>query len=256
MVNGIGGATPTIVLRMSSEFLAQVRSAFPGSMPAADYLALLRSTIEPLGFVPSTTLPMVSICRDELTTNFFARIQEQWGPAFTLAGLGGVPALGRTGWGAAFSHIPNTGGRGNILVLGFPHIGIEDDGSIGVTLRDGQTEPTATCGALASIYHRAKSGSLPREVDPDDFEATKLALRLVDPTNPPASLVDLTVAALDALEIDLWAAIDEQRIWEHHDVTVWCGVQINGHGGKDWIWPRDAWLTGRDGQRRQIVEFG
>ena len=229
-----------------------LQTTFPGAVPSDEYLATVRTTIEDLGFTHDRTLPLVSICRDELTTDFFAAIQEIWGPAFTLAGLGGVPALGRTGWGAAFSHIPNDNGRGAVLVLGFPHIGIEDDGSIGVTLRPGQTTPTSTCGALSSIHQRASDGTLPTEVDVEDYEVTKLALRLVDPDNPPASLVDLTIAALEALELDLWAALDAARIWSDHDVTVWCGVQIHGHGGRDWIWPRDAWFTGGDGERRRV----
>lgn len=229
-----------------------LQTTFPGAVPSDEYLATVRTTIEDLGFTRDRTLPLVSICRDELTTDFFAAIQEIWGPAFTLAGLGGVPALGRTGWGAAFSHIPNDNGRGAVLVLGFPHIGIEDDGSIGVTLRPGQTTPTSTCGALSSIHQRASDGTLPTEVDVEDYEVTKLALRLVDPDNPPASLVDLTIAALEALELDLWAALDAARIWRDHDVTVWCGVQIHGHGGRDWIWPRDAWFTGGDGERRRV----
>lgn len=229
-----------------------LQTTFPGAVPSDEYLATVRTTIEDLGFTHDRTLPLVSICRDELTTDFFAAIQEIWGPAFTLAGLGGVPALGRTGWGAAFSHIPNDNGRGAVLVLGFPHIGIEDDGSIGVTLRPGQTTPTSTCGALSSIHQHASDGTLPTEVDVEDYEVTKLALRLVDPDNPPASLVDLTIAALEALELDLWAALDAARIWRDHDVTVWCGVQIHGHGGRDWIWPRDAWFTGGDGERRRV----
>ena len=235
-----------------SAFDDQLARSFPGSLPASAYLTQLRETIEPLGFTPDRTLPLISICRDELTTDFFASIQEEWGPAFTLAGLGGIPALGRTGWGAAFSHIPDSEGRGAVLVLGFPHIGIETDGAVGVTLREGQTAPTATCGALNAIYEHARHGTLPTEVDPDDFEETRLALRLVDPSVPPASLVDLTIATLEALEIDLWKALDEARIWEVADVAVFCGVQIHGHGGADWVWPRDAWFTGADGERRPI----
>lgn len=235
-----------------SGFDELLQATFPGSVPSADYLDRVRSTIESMGFTTDRTLPLVSICRDELTTDFFASVQDIWGPAFTLAGLGGVPALGRTGWGAAFSHIPTDGGRGCVLVLGFPHIGIEEDGSIGVTLRRGQHQATATCGALASIFERSRSGTLPTEVDLDDYEATRLALRLIDPARPPASLVDLTIAALEALEIDLWQALDDAEIWRDHDVTVWCGVQIHGHGGADWIWPRDAWSTGADGERRRV----
>jgi hypothetical protein len=140
-------------------------------------------------------------------------------------------------------------------VFGFPHIGIEADGEIGVTLRRGQLAPTPTCGALASIYAHAAAGTLPTEIDTDDYEATKLALRLVDPRHPPASLVDLTVAALDALEVDLWRALDEFGVWRHHDVSVWCGVQIHGHDD-DWIWPRDAWYTAEDGNRRRVPPAG
>ena len=80
---------------------------FPGAVPSGVFLNQVWTSTEELGFKVGNTLPLISICRDELTTDFFARIQAIWGPAFTLAGLGGVPALGRTGWGAAFSHIPD-----------------------------------------------------------------------------------------------------------------------------------------------------
>ena len=226
---------------------------FPGAVPSGVFLNQVWTSTEELGFKVGNTLPLISICRDELTTDFFARIQAIWGPAFTLAGLGGVPALGRTGWGAAFSHIPDDAGRGLVLVLGFPHIGIEDDGSVGVTLRPGQSVATNTCGALAAIHQRSAEGTLPTEIDLDDYEATRLALRLVDPADPPVSLVDLTIATLEAVEVDLWKALDEARIWEHHDVAVFCGVQIHGHCGADWIWPRDAWVCGSDGERRPVL---
>ncbi|MEZ5254266.1 MAG: hypothetical protein R2689_10465 [Microthrixaceae bacterium] len=240
---------------MTLEFRTAMQAAFPGSIPAADYLDTVRSSLGAVGFDPETTLPLVSICRDELTTNFFARVQEQWGPAFTLAGLGGVPALGATGWGAAFAHIPYTSGRGSLLVFGLPHIGIEDDGTVGMTVREGQDSPTSTCGALTAIYDMSQRGTIPNEVDLDDFEATKLALRLVVDGHKPDSLVDLTVAALDATEVDLWAAIDAQEIWMDHNVAVCCGVQIHGHGGKDWVWPRSISLTDATGERRQIDAF-
>lgn len=236
-----------------TDFHSELQRNFPGSVPSGVYLNRVWNATEQLGFTVERTLPMVSICRDELTTDFFARIQAIWGPAFTLAGLGGVPALGRTGWGAAFSHIPDTDGRGCLLVLGFPHIGIEEDGSIGVTHRMGQGRSTPTCGALNAIYEHASHGTLPTEVDPDDYEETRLALRLVDPANPPASLVDLTIEALEALEVDLWKALDDARAWDVADVAVFCGVQIHGHGGADWVWPRDAWFTGADGERKPIA---
>ena len=233
-------------------FRSALDETFPGSLPAEEYLARVKADVEAMGYTRERTLALVSICRDELTTPFFELIERDWGNAFTLAGLGGVPALGWTGWQAALAHIPDDDDRGHVLVLGFPHIGIEEDGTIGVTIRPGQDHPTTTCGALSAIVANAAAGTLPTEVDPDDFEATRLALRLVDPRLPPPSLVELTMAALDALEVDLWRALDRFEVWRQHDVTVWCGVQIHGHGD-DWIWPRDAWHTGVDGHRRRVA---
>lgn len=233
-------------------FAKSLDASFPGAVRSGAFLRDVRDTLDEMGIPRPMTLPMVSICRDELTTELFARVQEIWGPAFTLAGLAGVPALGRTGWQAALRHVPDDGSRGCVLVLGFPHIGIERDGSIGVTQRRGQTATTWTCGALSSIYAAVNKGDLPTEIDVDDYEASRLALRLVDPANPPTSLVDLTISTLEAIEVDIWKAIEEAEVWRAHDVVVWCGVQIHGHGGEDWIWPRNAWFCGPDGKRMPI----
>lgn len=236
----------------TTAFELAVAASFPGAVPSRQFLDAVQRAVEPIGFERDNTLPLVSICRDELTTTLFDQIEEDWGLAFTLAGLGGIPALGRTGWGSALSHIPDDDGRGCLLLFGFPHIGIEADGTIGVTVRTGQTNPTATCGALSSILEASQSGHLPTAVDVDDYEATKLALRLVDPHRPPTSLVELTMSALDALEIDLWKALDEAEVWRDHDVAVFCGVQIHAHGEQDWVWPRDAWYATADSHRRRL----
>ena len=42
-----------------------------------------------------------------------------------LGGLGGLPSLGRTGWRACLSHVPDTAGRGHLLVFGMPLIGMD-----------------------------------------------------------------------------------------------------------------------------------
>lgn len=238
-----------------SSFEAVLAETFPGALPSSVFLDRVRASVDTLGFTVEHTLPLISVCRDELTSRFAGAIESEWGLAFTLAGLGGVPALGRTGWNAALSHIPDDGGRGAVIVFGFPHIGIESDGAIGVTLRQNQIEPTPTCGALAAIFDMVGRHALPTEVDVDDYEATRLALRLVDPLHPPRSLAELTISSLDALEVDLWKAIDGVRLWESHDVAVFCGVQVHGRDD-DWIWPRDAWYTLADGHRRRFPTDG
>lgn len=235
-----------------SPFIDALRFAFPGARPAAEYLLAVKALTDDLGFTRDRTLSVVSICRDELTTAFLADIERMWGPAFTLAGLGGLPGLGRTGWDAALSHVPDDGGRGALLALGFPHIGIEDDGSIGVTQRHGQNIPTATCGALTAVLGQSGRGEIPTSIDPDDYEASRLAVRLLTDQDQPESLVDLTVRTLGAIQTDLWAAIDAAEVWRTHDVAVFCGIQVHGHGGRDWIWPVEASTTGANGERRPL----
>ena len=238
-----------------TSFDETLERSFPGALPSREYLRRVRTSLAGVGFESSRTLPLVSICRDELTTPFFDQIKAEWGNAYQLAGLGGVPALGWTGWSAALGHIPDRDGRGGLVVFGFPHIGIEEDGEIGVTVRPGQDHPTPTCGALASICERAARGDLPTEVDVDDYEVTRLSLRLVDPLLAAPDLLELTTLALDALEVDIWRALDRFEVWRDHDVAVWCGVQIHGHAD-DWVWPRDAWHCRSDGNRRRIPPAG
>ena len=187
---------------------------FPGALPMADFLADLKSTVEPVGFTTDRTLPLVSICRDELTTAFFDRIEADWGAAFTLAGLGGVPALGRTGWQAALSHVPDAAGRGAVLVFGFPHIGIEEDGTVGATIRRGQDRPTSTCGALSSIFAASQSGGLPTEIDVDDFEAIAAVHGEVFHDIRPANTTVIVAGLLDhrwKVEIEVEAVVVGER---------------------------------------------
>lgn len=237
-----------------ADFQTSLDEHFPGSLPAKAYLDAVGELLIPRGFTAARTLPLLSICRDELTHDLHPLVEGRWGLAFTLAGLGAIPALGRTGWDAGLSHIP--GGdedRGRLLVFGFPHIGIEEDGTVGVTVRAGQHHPTSTCGALTAVLRAIQSDDVPTSVDVDDYEASKLTQRLAGLDPRPTTLVELTIAALDAMETDLWTAIDEFRVWERADVAVCCGVQINAHGERDWIWPRDTWVADENGTRERLT---
>ena len=70
---------------------------------------------------------------------------------FPLSGLGGLPFTGRTGWNAFSSHCPS---NGNIVILFAPHIGIDKNGKVGQITRDGQTEPSPSCGAAIGAYRQ------------------------------------------------------------------------------------------------------
>lgn len=75
-----------------------------------------------------------------MTLLFFRR----WGEIFPLSGLAGIPFVGKAGWNAFTTHVPDDG---NIVVLFAPHVAIDNDGNVGDITRDGQSCKTPACGA-------------------------------------------------------------------------------------------------------------
>lgn len=225
------------------------------SVALGDYLDEVAATVEPLGFERSATLAAVSICRDELTQHLTAAVTQRWGPTFALGGLGGLPSLGRTGWGACLAHVPETSGRGKLLVIGAPHIGVGPDGSVGANLRRGQHQPTPTCGALGAILdtwgEHPPAG--PNETGLADGEA-QLLRRFVETEldHRPADIVELTHAATHAVEREMMAQLDALAPWSRMDVAVFTGVQIHLADGEDRMVPVDAVLRGEDGAATQL----
>jgi hypothetical protein len=52
-----------------------------------------------------------------------------------MGGLGGIPFIGRVGFGAVSAHVPH---NGNLFILFAPHVGVTPDGKIGQYAREGQ----------------------------------------------------------------------------------------------------------------------
>jgi hypothetical protein len=51
-----------------------------------------------------------------------------------MGGLGGIPFIGKVGFGAFSAHVPI---GGNLFILFAPHVGVTPDGKIGKYARDG-----------------------------------------------------------------------------------------------------------------------
>jgi len=145
------------------------------------HLALVQRSVGPLGFRPDTDVAAdqrlsrrahVALLRTDPTPLGSGLHPRRLGGVPRSAGpAGGLPsATARRGVGAASSSCSVS-----------PTSGSRRISSIGVTVRPGQAEPTPTCGALVSIYDLACRDALPSEVDVADYEATRLALRLVEP---------------------------------------------------------------------------
>ncbi|MFV0316955.1 MAG: hypothetical protein ACK5O2_08335 [Microthrixaceae bacterium] len=220
------------------------------AVPLSAYLDWVDTCLEPRGFSHDATLAAVSICRDELTQHVMADVTGRWGATFALGGLGGIPSLGRTGWGACLAHVPERPARGKLLILGAPHIGVTGEGSLGENLRRGQHLPTPTCGALSYIL-----GSWGEHPDggPDasglaDGEA-QLLRRLVEGEldHQPDGVIELTLAAAHAVEHEMTTQLDALAPWESMDVAVFIAIQVHLAEGEDHMAPVVAHLRGPGG---------
>lgn len=219
------------------------------------FLGSVAVTLAPLGFTRANTLAAVSICRDELTQHLLAEVELRWGPAFGLGGLGGVPVLGRTGWGACLSHVPDDTGRGRLLVFGLSHLGVGPEGGLGHSLRRGQGSMTATCGALSSILATWDGDAVGDRTDSDlaDQEADLLRrLIAAELDDRPTDIVEITRAAADAVVKEMNAQLESLSPWDRMDVALFTGMQLHVPDDVDHVLPITAehWTAG--GTRRTL----
>ena len=79
---------------------------YPGALEWPDLLARCNRHLGELGIRPANTLFGNVMCRDEINKPDFEAFAASWGENFNLAGLGGYPAAGVTGF-TAFHHHGN-----------------------------------------------------------------------------------------------------------------------------------------------------
>ena len=112
---------------------------FPGSQSGIACEIKIFEELSIYGFKDDNTLFADCSCPDEinhddseddLTLLFFRR----WGEIFPLSGLAGIPFVGKSGWTAFTTHVPEDG---NIVALFAPHVGIDKDGNVGELQRNG-----------------------------------------------------------------------------------------------------------------------
>jgi len=149
---------------------------YPELMSVASMLDWTRDALAQYGFEERTSLPLVSVCRDELMFGFVDAVTVHWGHCFDLSSLAGLPLMGRTGLGAALGHAPDDDGRHRLVVFAFPHIGA--DGGIGAVHRPGVPGTTAACGAVSVARTALATGVSGVVLDPHDIEESLLVQRL------------------------------------------------------------------------------
>ncbi|CAI5475815.1 unnamed protein product [Closterium sp. Yama58-4] len=213
--------------------LATMATTFPSAMQEEAFLKAVAVELAKLGFRKDNGIALVNTCRDEVCRPVVSIIDREFGLSFNISGLGGLVNCGKVGFKAAMSHSPEfpCDVDGNLkeryIFFAFPHVSIGESGEVGSLLRRGRGKPSSACGALIAINNDINSGAAP-SMDSDDPEYTLLRKKIMTKVSGSnLSLVDVTRAALAAINEDLEKLIALTVDPATADYAVITGVQIH-----------------------------
>ena len=224
--------------------------------PLGTYLDDVLAAMTAEGHEIEDPLVAISACRDELVAPLPTGVTARWGHPFVLGGLGGLPAVGPTGWATALSHVPSNRSGGTFLVFGMSHLGIDPSGTFGQSLRVGQRTPSSTCGALiatrASLTEPDGGASCPF----DDHEICRL-WDTVHERHPDAvpDIATLSTSVAAAIDDAIFDIIDrlEPSGGEDLTVAVCTGVHIHLPDDDERIIPHRSTVIASDGTTRALT---
>lgn len=214
--------------------IAVAEEALGPSVDVDDFVLWSEWALARVGFRPTNCLAVVAVCRDELMVRVEESVARTWGRPFQAGSLGGLVFLGRTGMQAALGHVPGEDGRHRFVVFCLPHIGVDEDGTVGRVQRRGMHRATSACGALAAFRAEGVDGG-PRDaadvatLASSDLEQDLLRRRLSALVLPGAvpTLADLTQLARQSSVTDIRHYIDLARGKEPVDVAYISGIVVH-----------------------------
>jgi hypothetical protein len=182
-----------------------------------------------LGLAPHQIMHADSICCDDLNAIEYPKAAYDMLGPFKLGGLNGFPFAGLTGMGAFAHHVPEDGA---VFVFHAPHIGITKAGALGESLRPGQANASACCGAARAALAKLERGDIVAdEIDELDHQQNTLEQILLQEKdrvlNAPQRIVAATDVIYEAIErrIDLLAS---RTKYPCQHLIIMGGVFING----------------------------
>jgi len=254
-------STPNLTMRSESlrneyyaahpKFVEKLAEVFPGSLPEMDFIAKATKLLGQYGFHRGNAMPMVGLCRDELTRSFLEDVEELWGPVFNTGSIAGMIFCGTTGLEAGMAHAPhNADGVDRFVFLAAPHVAISADGEVGKCYRAGRPAVSSACGALNAMWKELQSGELRVSLDTHDVEQCLLKQQLSGLLKfgqvPP--LEDLTKLAQKLIKNQVETTIDELKL-SSVEFAVISGVQVHGPDNANFFWPCDFYIHRRDGTK-------
>ncbi len=236
------------------DFKTTLDQNFPGTYPCDAFVDYSQFRLHPFGIEQKNSIACVSVCRDEITTAFMNRLHNTWNSAFDFSSLAGMLYLGVTGFQAAHHHAPNIDGKERYVYFAFPHIAIDELGTLGNCRRSGRHAMSHACGALLKIHENISEGNVNLDLDQDDLEQSLLRQRLFGKIGyaETPDLVTLTKITQHIIKEDLERMIQLTVNPGTTDYAVFTGVQIHGPANKDWIWVETSYVV-VDGVRKPLV---
>ncbi len=216
-----------------------VEKILPGLVSEREFVDRSYAALGRYGLANNSALAMVGVCRDELCVTLPAEIERVWGQPFVLTGLGGYLTAGHVGFGAGHHHAPDRKPAAYVYCV-MPHIGVDEEGNVGVVSRPGMSKSSGACGALLGVHGQlnAKKGSeLPTEFDPADPEYSLLAMALGKKVKPGDDLLTITMAARALVNKQIKAEIKHRETTDKGDTkdadyAILGGVQVHLPGGQ------------------------
>lgn len=157
--------------------MKHITDLYPEAGSLADLEQQILDEFKNNNLSPSDSIWGTSICSDEINNTFLELSKHFKAPGpFFFGGISGIPFTGKTGFGAFVSHIPDNGAA---VILYGPHIGITKDGAAGKVLREGQSEPSSSCGSLIAGLNNVKKGNV-QSISHNDYQQGQVNKVLIE----------------------------------------------------------------------------
>ena len=139
--------------------VSKIMESFPGALREEHFIQQLYDVLHAYSSLfGDNTLLATSFCCDEINRKFENNLANKFGGLiFTFGGLAGFPFGGLTGFGAFAHHIPSPHGTG--LIIYGPHIGIDNNGLIGIINRKGLEKSGTCCGSALAALNKFNTNS-------------------------------------------------------------------------------------------------
>lgn len=224
--------------KKSDDYAQKLTDHFPGVLDEASYIEAMSRVVKGKGFNPTTSINLVSTCRDEICRPFTETLDSMWGEHFNIASLGGFVFCGKTGFGAGMAHSPVSDGKERYIFWVGPHIAFGTEGAAGKIWRPGREGISSACGALIALNGEIEGGKLSHGLDPTDIEMSHLREKIVGNLNygEVPNLVGITYTAHDCI-LEQVRATAKLAAPANSEYIIISGIQVHGALDKNMWWP-------------------